>query len=137
MKFKNDYMKKNIAFIISIICAFCIYGNAFGQSADLIIQKTGPNQVYVGQSMQYTFVITNNGPNDVTNATWNDNLPTGLTNVTFVSCTALGGAVCPGVADYSISNTNFSGTIPFLPVKWYYNNGNRNESACSSQWYVF
>jgi uncharacterized repeat protein (TIGR01451 family) len=116
MKFKNDYMKKNIAFIISIICAFCIYGNAFGQSADLIIQKTGPNQVYVGQSMQYTFVIANNGPNDVTNATWNDNLPTGMTNVTFVSCTALGGAVCPSGGSISISNTNFSGTIPFLPV---------------------
>ncbi|MBL0080917.1 MAG: hypothetical protein IPP53_17995 [Bacteroidetes bacterium] len=66
--------------------------------------------------MQYTFVITNNGPNDVTNATWNDNLPSGLTNVTFVSCTALGGAVCPSGGSISISNTNFSGTIPFLPV---------------------
>ena len=121
-------MKKLTNFIVSnflikrlwkgILFAFLSFLviDGFSQSADLIIQKTGPNQVYLGQYMQYTFVIVNNGPNAVSNATWNDNLPAGMTNVAYVSCTATGGAICPRMGGISISNTNFSGNIPFLPV---------------------
>ncbi len=107
---------KQLSGFFSVLFLFLFYNiDTYAQSADLIIQKSGPNQVYVGQYMTYTFTITNNGPTSVSNATWNDNLPAGMTNVTFIGCTSSGGAVCPSGGNISISNTNFSGTIPSLP----------------------
>lgn len=52
--------------------------------ADLAITKTTPTSTYVpGNTLTYTIVVTNNGPSDVTNATVADNLPAGLTNVSW------------------------------------------------------
>jgi len=90
-----------------------LISTAKAQVADLIIEKTGPVSVVQGQVFNYTLDMYNNGPAAVTNATFNDNLPVDLSNATFVSCNATGGATCP--VSYNISNTNVSGTIPNLP----------------------
>lgn len=113
------FMKVNRSKLYRITCMLLfaiLSSSSFAQVADLVIQKTGPTQVYRGQPMSYTIIIGNNGPTNVTNATFNDNLPAGITNVTYGGCVSTGGAVCPTILDYSISNTNFSGTIPFLPA---------------------
>lgn len=101
-----------------VVCSTCLCA----QTADLIIQKSGPTSVKEGLAMSYTIKISNNGPTAVTNATFNDTFPTGVTNVTFGSCQSAGGAVCPISSNYSISSVgfpskfNFKGTIPSLPV---------------------
>ncbi len=89
----------------------CFKSNA--QQVDLIISITGATSVNSGQGMSYIITISNNGPDAANGATFNDNLPAGIKNASYVGCTASGGAVCP--SSYSINNTNFSGTVPTLP----------------------
>ncbi len=51
--------------------------------ADLSVTKSDdPDPVFAGNDLTYTITVTNNGPNDATNVTLTDTLPTG---VTFVS----------------------------------------------------
>jgi len=85
------------------------------QVADLVIQKTGPLTVFIGQSMSYTISIQNNGPNAANGASFVDDFPSNVSNVTLTGCVAAGGAVCPGIADYSIDDDVFFGIIPTLP----------------------
>ncbi len=100
---------------------FCL--TIVAQSADLVIQKTGPNTKYVGEAMTYTIVITNNGPDAADGATFQDILPEYVGNVTWGSCTASGGAVCPSTSDYTFTTVNIGGvdriqldgTIPTFP----------------------
>ena len=54
--------------------------------ADLSITKTdNVTSVVPGESVNYTIVVTNNGPSDVVDAEVVDNFPANLTNVTFTS----------------------------------------------------
>ncbi len=57
MKNSNKFLKYTLLLILQFACLYI-----FAQSADLVIQKTGPNTKYVGEDMTYTIVITNNGP---------------------------------------------------------------------------
>jgi uncharacterized repeat protein (TIGR01451 family) len=82
--------------------------------ADLSIQKTGPATVDAGASMTYNFVIRNNGPSDVFNASFSDNSPADLNAITATCISASGGALCP--AGFSISGSNIAATLPQLPV---------------------
>ncbi|MEM2738887.1 MAG: hypothetical protein QXK93_07880 [Candidatus Bathyarchaeia archaeon] len=42
-------------------------------NADVAIQKTGPSYAHVGDTITYTYKVTNNGPANATNVTVNDN----------------------------------------------------------------
>jgi uncharacterized repeat protein (TIGR01451 family) len=82
--------------------------------ADLSIQKTGPATADAGGSMTYNFVIRNNGPSDVFNASFSDNSPADLNAITANCVSASGGAICP--TGFSISGSNIAATLPQLPV---------------------
>ncbi|HEX6804603.1 MAG TPA: DUF11 domain-containing protein [Terriglobales bacterium] len=61
-------------------------------SADLSIAKSvSPSAAQVGQTVTYTLLVTNNGPNTANTVTVSDALPSTLT---FVSCSADAGGVC-------------------------------------------
>jgi len=60
---------------------------------DLSVTKTGsPNPVTPGNKITYLLNFANNGPNSVTNVTYNDTVPTGTT---FVSLAIPAGVTCP------------------------------------------
>ena len=86
---------------------------AQAQSADLIMNKTGPTTANNGQVITYVLQIRNAGPNSADGATYNDNLPAGLTNVTAVCQNPTAGAVC--AVPSTISNTTVSGAVPTFP----------------------
>lgn len=121
----NHYLK----WIFSSNCLLFICFNLLqfslnAQTADLIIQKTGPTSVKEGLPMSYTIKISNNGPTAVTNATFNDTFPANVSGVHLRTCTELGSAICPNTSQYTISKfyvipdsfTVFKGTIPSLPL---------------------
>ncbi|MDX2096487.1 MAG: isopeptide-forming domain-containing fimbrial protein, partial [Leptolyngbyaceae cyanobacterium bins.59] len=62
--------------------------------ADLAVVKTADRStIAAGSTIGYTIVVTNNGPSNVTNAPFSDNVPATLTNVSW-SCTASNGSSC-------------------------------------------
>ncbi len=68
-----------------------LLGDSFvSTEADLGLTKVdSPDPVQVGKSLEYTLVVTNNGPDEATQVTLQDDLPD---DVTFVSATASQGA---------------------------------------------
>jgi len=68
---------------------------AGGTLADVGISKSGPAAVGQGATITYTIVVTDNGPNDASNVSWDDVLGAGLT---FVSLVQNSGPTftCPG-----------------------------------------
>ena len=66
---------------------------------DLAVTKTaGSSTVTPGQTITYTIVVSNNGPNSIYDTvTVTDTMPTSLTNVSW-TCTASSGAVCPSAS---------------------------------------
>ena len=98
--------------------------------ADLVVTKTQSSDVYVsGAPVTYSMTVTNIGPSAADGALLSDYLMPGGTadymkaTLTFVRCTATGGAECPdfsAFANYSGSIYNpqlFSVTVPKLPSK--------------------
>src|SRR5262249_3506490 len=68
--------------------------NPVGPQADLTISKVGsPNPYVPGAALQYTIVVTNAGPSNVTNARVQDALPAPLAGFTW-TCTPSAGAAC-------------------------------------------
>ena len=62
-----------------------------GTSADLALTKSGPATAEVGQAVQYTLIITNSGPTNVTGSiTISDSVPAAIGTVTWV-CTVVAG----------------------------------------------
>jgi uncharacterized repeat protein (TIGR01451 family) len=86
---------------------------AWAQSADLIVNKTGPTSASNGQAFTYVLQIRNAGPNAADGATYSDPLPAGLLNVTAVCQNPTNGAVC--AAPSTVTNALVSGSIPTLP----------------------
>jgi uncharacterized repeat protein (TIGR01451 family) len=84
------------------------------RSADLVVIKSnGVTTLTAGAVTAYTIDVGNNGPAPVTNAIVADPASAGLTALS-VSCTALGGAVCPAGLTTSTLATGIA--IPSLPV---------------------
>lgn len=88
----------------------CTYLNRLPE-ADIAVTKTDGNLQFVpGESVTYQIVVTNNGPDSADGLLVSDNLPQGLSAVTW-TCVAASGAVC--------ANTSGSGdlaeSIPTLP----------------------
>jgi uncharacterized repeat protein (TIGR01451 family) len=80
--------------------------------ADLAISKVGPATIGPKQTVTYSIVVLNNGPNAANGAVVSDAVPSALTNVT-ATCSATGGALCqlpiaPG--------NNVNATIALLPA---------------------
>jgi large repetitive protein len=84
---------------------------AVGQSADLSVTKTdSPDPVTAGNNLTYTITVTNGGPDNASNVSLSDTVPTGTT---FVSFTSPGGwtATAPpagGTGTVSATNPSFA-----------------------------
>ena len=93
----------------------CTFINA-QVDADLAISKTAtPTTVASGGTVVYTLVASNVGAADVANAIVSDAPGTGLSCTTDATCSAAGGATCPG----NLSAAALFGagvTVPSLPV---------------------
>jgi uncharacterized repeat protein (TIGR01451 family) len=111
--FNKDVSLFNINFFLILIILSFVANNINAQTADLVIQKTGPNTIAHGAPMSYTITITNNGPSAVTGAVFNDPLPAFVSNVSLGSCTTTGGAICP--ISPTVTNSLFNGTVD-LPL---------------------
>lgn len=73
-----------------------------GTTADLGLTKSGPASVEVGQVVQYTLTITNNGPSNVTGSiTITDNVPAAIGTVSWVCTITAGVADCDTLASGS------------------------------------
>ena len=84
--------------------------DAVVSQVDVSVTKTdGTTVVAAGQQVQYTVVVSNSGPTTATGATFVDNFPAGLTNVTWTS-TASGGAT--GNTASSSGNINETLNLP-------------------------
>jgi uncharacterized repeat protein (TIGR01451 family) len=88
--------------------------SAFAQIADLSISKAGPASAFNGDTVTYTLTVSNIGPNGANGASFIDNLPAGLTNISATCTAAIGGATCP--ATITVGATSVSGVIPTLPA---------------------
>jgi hypothetical protein len=71
---------------------------AFFQGGDIAVTKTGPDTAQANTNITYTITVTSSGPDDVTGASLNDNLPPGTT---FVSLSKPASWSCtdPGVGN--------------------------------------
>lgn len=94
----------------------CTFTNTL-QQADLQVVKTAsPNPVVSGDVVSYTLVVTNNGPNAVTNAVLSDAPSSGQTCTASATCTATGGATCPSPSVPAATLLGGGMTIPNLPM---------------------
>jgi len=82
-------------------------------SADLAIVKSGPAQVTAGGALAYSLTITNNGPSPANGASYNDDVPAGVTISAALCGGEAGGAAC--VSQPVVAGNNVSGTIGTLP----------------------
>ncbi len=82
-------------------------------NADLVIQKNGPATVIANGTVNYTITATNLGPQAAHGARIMDT-PTGV-SLTGISCTATGGAVCPGAPTVA-QLTGVGLVIPSFPA---------------------
>lgn len=93
----------------------CTFINT-AQVADLAVSKAAsPTVVPSGGTVTYTLTASNVGTADVTDAILADSPGTGLSCTTDASCSASGGALCPGSVP---AGSLFGGgvTVPSLPV---------------------
>lgn len=94
----------------------CTFTNTL-QQADLQVVKTAsPNPVVSGDVVTYTLVVTNNGPNAVTNAVLSDVASSGQTCTVAATCTPTGGATCPSPTVPAATLLGGGMTIPNLPI---------------------
>ncbi|MCZ4245119.1 gliding motility-associated C-terminal domain-containing protein [Pedobacter punctiformis] len=80
------------------------------KTADIQIQKTGPGAVVAGNGISYTLNVTNAGPGDAGNVNVVDNIPAGISNVTWTA-TAQNGASITGATN-GTGNVNLFAAIP-------------------------
>ena len=79
--------------------------------ADLEITKTDNKDYYLaGSTFDYTIVVTNNGPSDITGATVTDSFPASITSASW-SCVGNGSASCGNAS--GTGNINETVNIPF------------------------
>ncbi len=78
-----------------------------GTSADLSLVKTGPATAFVGDTINYSLVINNSGPSNITGgASITDNVPANIGSVTW-ACTLTGGV---GDCDTLVAGPGVSGS---------------------------
>lgn len=80
-----------------------------GAQADLSVSKTAtPTTIRDGVTTQFTITIRNTGPQAATAATVRDQLPSGLTGLTFISATSFAGGTLTARAN---TTSVFDGTL--------------------------
>lgn len=97
----------------------CTYTNTRRQTDLQVVKTASANTVVSGDVITYTLVVSNNGPNAVTNAVLRDVPSTGQTCTapsTTATCTATGGASCPSATVPVTTLLGAGMTIPVLPV---------------------
>jgi uncharacterized repeat protein (TIGR01451 family) len=103
-------------FFLVFLFLLGLSSNLHSQSTDFTIQISGPDKIFAGEHMIYTINIANNGPLAATNANFNINFPSNVSNINLIDCSSKGNGVCPTSSDYNISKTDLIGIVPFLPV---------------------
>ena len=82
-------------------------------AADLQILKTGPSSVNAGGLIEYSIVLTNNGPSAAGGTAFTDTVPAQINAITVDCTTSTGGAVCP--ASIGLVGNAVAATVPTLP----------------------
>ncbi|HTR58442.1 MAG TPA: hypothetical protein VMM27_09715, partial [Casimicrobiaceae bacterium] len=78
--------------------------------ADLALAKTDGNASYTpGGAATYSITVANSGPSNANNTTVTDNLPSGVTLATNVTCVATGTAACGSISSVG-GGTTFTAT---------------------------
>ncbi|MFM8578824.1 MAG: DUF11 domain-containing protein [Planctomycetaceae bacterium] len=67
-----------------------------------ILKTSAEDEVVAGQAVSYTLLVTNNGPNEVTDARVQDSFPSTLSNVTWIYEVAGGGPQIAGAGDIDV-----------------------------------
>lgn len=83
---------------------------AVNRSADLRINKTAPAAMPAGKEITYVITVNNAGPADVTGALVTDNVPAGVTNVSWTATGTNGATVLPANGNGNTISVN--GNIP-------------------------
>jgi uncharacterized repeat protein (TIGR01451 family) len=78
---------------------------------DLSVLKVGTTSVQIGGAVGYTIDVVNAGPGAANGATFTDNVPAGITGITW-SCTSSGGAICPSVSGSGNAISQVIATLP-------------------------
>lgn len=112
-KTKGFLFKKSF---LGFVFLLGLSSNLHSQSTDFTIQISGPDKIFAGEPMSYTINIANNGPLAATNANFNINFPSNVSNIYLKGCSSKENGICPTTSDYSITNNSLSGIVPFLPV---------------------
>ncbi|SHM24163.1 conserved repeat domain-containing protein/gliding motility-associated C-terminal domain-containing protein [Chitinophaga jiangningensis] len=79
-------------------------------SADMTLTKSGPSQAAAGENITYTLTLTNAGPSNVYGYTFNDVIPSGLTNATWTATPTGTGATVSATS--GTGNVSFTGDLP-------------------------
>ena len=82
-------------------------------AADLQILKTGPSSVNAGGIIEYSIVLSNNGPSAAGGTAFTDTVPAQINTITVDCTTVTGGAICP--ASISLVGNAVAATVPTLP----------------------
>ncbi len=90
----------------------CTFTNTpLDRQADLAVTKTDNSDIYTpGSDVTYQIVVSNNGPDDVSEATLTDALPSAISNASW-TCSAAGGASCGAASGSGAIND-----MPDIPV---------------------
>lgn len=81
------------------------------KTADIQVQKTGPATAVAGRTINYTITVNNVGPTNAANVNIADQVPAGITGVTW-NATAQNGAQINGVATGSGNSISVFAAIP-------------------------
>lgn len=80
--------------------------------ADLVVDKTGPETLTRGDTVNYSITLWNKGSSPATSSHFVDNIPVSINNVNWV-CTANGAASCGSVTNGTGNNIDITtGTLP-------------------------
>ncbi|WGQ08608.1 gliding motility-associated C-terminal domain-containing protein [Pedobacter gandavensis] len=82
------------------------------KTADLQISKTGPAAAIAGRTINYTITVNNGGPSNSANANIVDQVPAGITGVTWTAIAQNGAVINSNPASGNTNNINVLAAIP-------------------------
>ncbi|WP_316841718.1 gliding motility-associated C-terminal domain-containing protein [Pedobacter gandavensis] len=82
------------------------------KTADLQISKTGPATAIAGRTVNYTITVNNVGPSNTSNASIVDQVPAGITGVSWTATAQNGAVINTNPASGSTNSINILAAIP-------------------------